>query len=291
MNIQDALLCASVNFKKWAVNARIYVLFALLLLFTVWDFSGIYAYALKVGYSVSPWMFPHLFMMPAAVPIYGCFAILLFCDAPFIDSHMPFLMVRTGRNSWILGQLLYILMASLLYTIINYLITVIAFFPIIDFTSDWGKVLRTLATDLSSATNMGIHLTAVVSGSIVSSYSAIDATLISLGLFFLVTFFTGIVIFSLNLITRKPIGIIVAGIFVFISYFCIYVGTLTIGLKVYYFSPLSWSSLLFIDWSGSGDSPSFAYAIAFLIASTLVLSIFSIATFAKRDVDLTEGSE
>jgi len=84
-------------------------------------------------------------------------------------------------------------------------------------------------------------------------------------------------------------GIITAGILAFVSYFSIFVGRLTRGLKVYYFSPLSWSSLQYIDWHSSGDSPSFLYAIIFLLCASLILSIISVISFSKKDINIAEG--
>lgn len=291
MRIKNAFFCSLTNYKKWIVDIKIYTLFTLIFVFALWHFSEIYEYARIVDSKVSPWIFPHLFITPIVMPIYGCFALLLFSDAPFIDRHMPFVIVRTGRNSWILGQLFYILFTSFLYTLINYIITVIVFLPFIDFTSGWGKVLMTLARDPSSAYKKGIQSTILIDGSMVSFFTAIEATLISLGLFFLVTLFIGVVIFSLNLIVGKMCGIIVAGVLIFISYFSIYVGTFTIGYKVYYFSPLSWISLRYLDWYGSGDSPSIQYAVIFLIGTTLLLSILSIVVFTRKDINLSEGVE
>lgn len=88
------------------------------------------------------------------------------------------------RTSWVVGQLFYIFFTGLLYTIINYILTVICFFPRIEFTTDWGKVIRTLAMNPSSAYQKGIHLTVEINTDIVTTFSAIKATLISLGLFF-----------------------------------------------------------------------------------------------------------
>lgn len=285
MSIRNSILCSFSNFKKWAVDTKLYILLVLIAVFNIWNFSGVYEYAGIVGYGVSPWIFPHIFTAPVAMPVYGCFAILLFSDAPFIDRHTPFLVVRTGRISWVSGQLIYILITSFLYTIVNYAITVISFFHNIEFTSDWGKVIRTLAVNPSSAHNKGISLTVLINNSIVSSFSAIEATIISLVLFFLVTLFLGIVIFSLNLVIGKMSGIITAGIMVFISYFSIYVGRLTIGFKIYYFSPLSWSSLQYIDWYHSGDSPSLQYAVIFLLAASLILSTVSLVSFSRQDIN------
>lgn len=291
MKMYNMFLCALINFRKWVVNPKIYTLFALILVFNIWNFSGVYDYARMVGEGVSPWMFPHLLIYPTVVPIYGFFTMLLFSDAPFIDRHMPLLLVRTGRMTWLSGQLLYIVLTSLAYTMINFLITIISFIPYIDFTTDWGRVIRTLAVNPSSASNKGIQVTTPVQNSIVSSFSAIEATLISLVLFFLVTLFIGIVIFSLNLILGKMSGVIVVGVLVFISYFSIFVGQLTVGLKIYYFSPLSWMSLQYIDWHSSGASPSFAYAITFLLVTSIILIGMTFFSFAKQDINTAEGLE
>ena len=291
MNMTNVFLCSISNYKKWIVDIKIYTLFTLLLVFSIWNFSGIYDYARIVGYGVSPWMFPHILTVPIAMPVYGSFAMLLFSNAPFIDRHTPFIMIRTGRNSWVWGQLLYILITSFLYTMINYLITVISFFPYIAFTNDWGKVIRTLAMNPSSAYDKGIQLTVIVNSNIVTAFSAIEATLISLSMFFLVTLFMGIIIFSLNLIVGKMCGTIIAGILVFVSYFSIYVGRLTIGYHVFYFSPLSWSSLQYIDWYNSGDSPSFLYAVALLLGISILLGIISVISFSRKDINMAEGVE
>jgi hypothetical protein len=291
MKIKNIFLCSIINYKKWVVDIKIYTLFTLILVFNMWNLSEVYEYSKIVGVGVSPWIFPHILINPVAMPIYCCFTMLLFSDAPFIDRHMPFVVMRTGRVSWALGQLLYIFFTSILYTITNYVITVISFLPRIDFTSNWGMVIRTLAMNPSSAHKKGIQLTFLIDNSIVTSFSAIKATMISLVLFFLVTLFVGIIIFSLNLIIGKLSGIIAVGILVFISYFSIFVGRLTIGLKVYYFSPLSWSSLRYIDWYNSGDSPSLQYVVIFLVGVSVMLSVISIILFSRKDINIAEGVE
>lgn len=291
MSIKNIFFCSLTNFKKWIVDIKIYVLFVFILVFSIWNVAEVYAYSKLTGIGVSPWFFPHLLNVPVTVPIYAFFAMLLFSNAPFIDRHMPFILVRTGRITWVLGQLLYIFLASLLYTMINYLITVMAFIPRIDFTSDWGKIIRTLATNPNIAAEKGIEKTVNIQNGIVTTFSAIEATLLSLGLFFLVTFFIGVVIFSLNLMIGKMSGLIAIGILAFISYFSIFVGRITIGLKVFYLSPLSWTSLQYVDWYGSGEAPSFLYVVVFLVGTSLILCFLSIVSFAKKDISIAEGVE
>lgn len=291
MNLRSIISCTLTNYRKWLVDPKMYTLIVLMIVFSIWNFSGIYDYAKVVGFGVSPWIFSHILIFPIAMPIYGSFAVLLFSNAPFIDKHTPFLMIRTGRISWLIGQLIYIVFTSILYTVFHFVISVVTFFPRIEFTADWGKVLRTLAMNPSSLREKGLYSTVFIQNNIVSSFSAIEATLISLGLFCLVTIFIGIIIFSLNIIIGRMAGLIFAGILVFISYFSIFVGTFSIGYKVYYFSPLSWSSLQYIDWHGSGDSPSFLYAITFLLVASVILSLLSVISFSKNDINVAEGIE
>lgn len=287
--MKNIYFCTMMNFRKSTVDVKIYVLLALVITFNVSNLSDVYEYSRVVGVGVSPWIFPHLLINPMSVPIFGCFALLLFSSAPFVDRHKPFVVIRTGKTSWILGQLLYVFITSLLYTLLIYLITVISFIPFIEFTKDWGKVMRTLAVNPNSAVSKGITLTSLINNNIISQFSAIEATLISLGLFFLVTLFIGMVIFSLNLMIGRMSGVITVSILIFISYFSIYVGVLTIGYKTFYFSPLSWGTMQYIDWYSSGDSPSFTYAISFQIIVSIILGILSIIIYLKRDMITAEN--
>jgi len=138
----------------------------------------------KAGWkNVSPWIFPHLFTLPVMMPVYGCFAMLLFCDAPFIDRHTPFLMIRQANflGGW--AALLHFLYRLVIHYNQLYSNSYLLFSPYRIYY--WlGKVIRTLAMNPSSAYQKGIHLTVEINNDIVTTFSAIKATLISLGCFF-----------------------------------------------------------------------------------------------------------
>lgn len=288
---KNTLLCTSVSFRKWAVDTKLLVLAVLILTFSLSNYVDIGTYARAVGARVSPWLFPHILNAAIFVPLYGCFAILLFSDAPFIDRHMPFLIIRTGRLPWILGQMLYIVLASILYSIFQYACTIVAYLHCLELTTDWGKVLRTLASNPMSPYDKGIQLTVGVDNSIIASYSAVGATLLSLGLFTLMTVFLGMLIFCLNLIAGKMTGILVAGVLAFASYFSLGIGQFLLGPRILFFSPLNWGSLLSLTRTASGSLPSIAYAVTFYIAGSLLMAGLSVWAFLRRDVDIGEGVE
>lgn len=139
INIKTAWLCAQLNFKKWSITPRIYMLALVIVAFCLWMFTWIADYAAAVGMAVSPWVFPYLMSMPVMFPIFGCLTTLLFCDAPFTDHHTPFLMIRISKRDWVVGQLLYIVTAAFVYTAFFTLMSMLVLFPHVQFSSNWGE--------------------------------------------------------------------------------------------------------------------------------------------------------
>src|SRR5690625_3817274 len=128
-------LCLGVNFRKWLVNPRIYALAVFIIAFLIYHQSGLSQFAGAHNQGVTPWVFPHL-TTPPVLHVFATFAIILFSDAPFEDKHMPFLMIRSGRRNWIIGQLIYILMASLIYTLFVFIISILALLPNLELRSE-----------------------------------------------------------------------------------------------------------------------------------------------------------
>ena len=288
-SLKNLFLCTGTSLKKWPVNPRIYAVAAALVVFTGWQLHGLTRYAHAAGFAVAPWVFPHILGYPIMILVDCSLIALMFSDAPFLDGHTPFVLIRTGRLHWVLGQLLYIIVAGLLYTLAYYLVTALLLIPNLQLTMDWGKILRTLALDSGSAAKYSISLEVFIDSNLVSKFSAVEATLLALGLHWLVTVFIGVLIFSLNLITRRSVGLIATGIFIFISYVCAYIGRMTLGMGVYYLSPLTWICASYLNWSYTGDYPSPTNAICALAAAILLLSLISAVSFCRRDISIQGG--
>lgn len=287
-DLKTIWLCARVNFSKWPVNPRIYTLAAVIVAFSIWVFSWIADYASIVGVPVSPWVFPYLLTPPVMFMIYGCLTTLLYCDAPFVDSHTPFLIIRTSRRNWVMGQLLYIVLAGFVYTAFFVLMSVVVLVPNVQLTADWGSVLKTIAFNPSSPNKYGITRMVDIGDPVISMFSAIDATLISFGLFWLVTVFIGVLIFCFNIVIGRMSGLIAAGLFTFVAYFSVYVGPLFFGNKIFFVSPLNWSSMFYLGWNGTGSMPSLIYAVGCLTGTILLMSIVSVVEFCKKDMQIQE---
>lgn len=284
-NLKMIRICAQVNFQKWLVNQRIYTLAVLITAFLAYHLFGLTQFSADKGIALTPWVFPHL-ITPPVLQVFACFIILLFSDAPFADRHMPFLIIRSGRRNWIIGQLLYIVVAALFFAIFILFISVIVLIPNVQLSTDWGIILKTLAV----STEIIPSVTIFPDERILTMFSVLEAMLISFGLFWLVSIFIGVLIFCFNIVIGKMSGLIASGVFIFISFFSIIHGRLILGDWISYLSPISWMSVSFFDWENSMgfSSPSLMYAVIFLIGSIILMSIISIIVFCKKDLDIQE---
>lgn len=84
--------------------------------------------------------------------------VLLFCDAPFIEDEQPYIMLRSGRRIWFIGQMLYIVVASVLYLIVLYFISVLVLLPHIEWSAEWGKLLSTFSQTSAAGAKNGISI-------------------------------------------------------------------------------------------------------------------------------------
>lgn len=287
-NLRLIWLCARVNLLKWRVTPRLYMLAAVILAFCLWVFSWISDYAAVVDTPVTPWVFPFFQTMPVYFLIYGFLTILLYSDAPFTDHHTPFILIRTSRLNWTLGQLLYMVIAGFLYTLFFVLMSIVVLIPHLQFSTDWGAVLRTLAFNPASPERYNIVPLAQIGGSIMSMFKAIPAMLVSFGLFWLVSVFMGVVIFCFNLVFGRGSGLVVASVLTFISYFVVFVGRMIYTNNIYYFSPVSWSSMTNIDWGRTGSMPSSTYVITVLSGGIILMSVLSMIIFNRQDLHIIE---
>lgn len=287
-NLKTIWICAQINFHKWPISLRMYTLAGMVIAFSIWGFAWISDYANAVGVAVTPWVFPFILTMPIMFVIYGTLTMFLFSDAPFMDSHTSFLIIRTSRFNWVVGQLLYIFLTGFIYSIFFVFISILVLIPNIQFSWDWGNVLKTIAFDPMSPKKYGITPMLNIGGSVMDMFGGGTATLISMGLFWLVSVFIGVLIFCLNILFGGVSGLIAAGFFTVMSYFSIYLGRISIGNIIYDVSPISWSSIHNLDWYGIGHMPSPMYAIGCLLGSILLMSVISVVAFCKKDLHIQE---
>lgn len=145
------------NFKKWAVNPRLYILLLMEVLYLHSRLSPVGELCARTGYKVTPYLLPFLLDEGSAVMMLFLGVVLLFCDAPFIEDEQPYIMLRSGRRIWFIGQMLYIVVASVLYLIVLYFISVLVLLPHIEWSAEWGKLLSTFSQTSAAGQNGHQH--------------------------------------------------------------------------------------------------------------------------------------
>lgn len=280
-NIRVVLSMAQNNIKKWAINPRIYMILVLLMAYFHSRISSIYMFCVQHDVKITPYLFPYLMSDDHVVLIATLGAMLLFCDAPFIDIEQPYIVMRSGRKKWVLGQLTYIAAASAIYSVVMYLLTLVLLLPRLTFSSEWGKVISTLAQTNSG---MGAGVTINFDRYIYIGYSPIASLLLSLLLCFSVVFFLGTLMFYFNLRINRSAGTIASTLLILWQ-------MVIRKSNTYYIrtSPVSWMKLGQIDINGATDYPSLTYALVGLYVMIIVFGVLSVLAIRKKDIDVLKS--
>lgn len=124
--IRQILMVAGANFRRWQKNPQIVLVFSLafILCFLLSDkvvrFSEYHDTLLQAA---EPFIWT--FGDAGSVLVISLLLLLLFSDMPHLGNEVPFLLVRINRRVWMIGQLLYLVLGTLLFMLFILLATCI----------------------------------------------------------------------------------------------------------------------------------------------------------------------
>ena len=267
---------AANNFRKWQGNPRYYILALLLLMFLNIFLAPVRQAAAYVQLPVSAWVFPFLTSNYYSLMLIMFGFVLFLCDAPFVDSEQAYLIIRCGKKTWLKGQLLYICLASAVYFLTVFLMSVLLLLPNITFYPDWGKLVRTLSqTDLSMQFNVSLD----ISYKIIRLYSPAAAMGLSLLMAWLIGVLLGVLLFILNAFFSRAVGVMVTSGMVLLEIFA-----LNNAFRFTYVSPVSWMSLSILDTEGFSKYPTLSYTLVCTLLMIFILSAIALRWSKKRDI-------
>ncbi|HEY4554560.1 MAG TPA: hypothetical protein VIG80_15310 [Bacillaceae bacterium] len=256
------------NLRKWSSNYRVWVIAILLIILTHNFTKDIGYFARDIGINVSPWIFPFLFTQKYIKLLFFFPLVLLFCDAPFVDNNQPYIISRSGRTPWSIGQIGYIFIASSAYFLFLVFLTLVVNLPNIEYTAEWGKVLGTLANTNAS---IQIGLKTSILSSIIHYFNPIQAMWFSFFLSWLAGIFLGLLIYVVNSVSNsRMFGVLAA------SFFLVLDASVSGRPELYRFSPVSWSNISRIDIEGTTQMPTITYiyiGFALIIGSMVIAAI------------------
>ncbi len=274
--IKAAFAICLQNLRKWATDYRMWTITALLIIMVQIYVDDMQKVADLLGTKISVWIFPFLYAQFHTKVIFTLPVVLMFCNAPFTDKNQVFVYMRVGRAKWLLGQVIYIIIASAVYYLFLLFISVISTVFTAEHSLGWGKTLNMVA--FSDAAQQAGSFYLDVPPIILEFFTPLQAVFFTLLTSWLSAILLGLVVFLFNLITEtRFIGIINSSALV--------VWTVLIsndGFKEFMrFSPISWNTLNNIDAGKMTPYPSFGYCMCVyaVLISALIIGIF---VFGKR---------
>lgn len=269
------------NIRKWGKDYRIWSVAVLVVVMINIYINDLQEICSKLSAPMPVWIFPFMYRQYYMKVIFAIPLILTFCNAPFIDSNQIYVYLRSGREKWLTGQILYIIVTAALY----YLFIIIVTFILLlihgaEFSLQWGKVLKTIAE--VGFSEIGNYPFTSVSSMVIRCFTPIQAMWFT----FLVSWSNavsiGLLIFMFNyLLNNKVIGSLIASFDIVMSFFVDISGYSWL-IK---YSPTSWITLDKIDVGGMTEYPSFSYCML-VYWSVILITTAAIFIFGrKREID------
>jgi hypothetical protein len=114
--IRQVCSVTAYNFRQWYKNPRIIITFALafILCFLLSNKAVSFAHEYKKTMQIFE-AFVWTFADSNSIMLSSLLLVLLFADMPFLSAGTPFYLMRINRTIWLLGQALYIVLATGIY--------------------------------------------------------------------------------------------------------------------------------------------------------------------------------
>lgn len=143
---RSAFSVASVNFHRWKHDLRIWVTLLFITMITARYINPLIQYGLDTGSHSTPYLLSMLFhgttmSIGSAKIIFYIGLLTILCDAPFFHPISPYMILRSRRNAWWLGECIYIIITAFLYMLFITIVSSILVLPIVTLENDWGSAI------------------------------------------------------------------------------------------------------------------------------------------------------
>lgn len=268
--IRPSFSIALMNIRKWLINPRIYILLLLLFIILYDPCSEITAISMGLGIKGPPYLFP-MIVNDQFIRLFINFGlIMLLCDAPFVDTTRPFIIIRSRKRLWALGQFVYIFVSSAIYLFTIFFLTIIMTIPSLGAGDDWGELFFTI-----NRTGVSGRISPVI----MREFSPFWALFQSLILGWLSFVFLGMLIFAINILFNQTIGSIVAAGLVLLS------GEQIPILK--WILPTSLQVVGSLNVSGTSGRPSLVYAYFYILLLIVALIGVNLRIVRVKEIGMT----
>lgn len=226
--------------------------------------------SIAVDYPISWCVFPFAMCSFTYLIMFWFGVIYVNSDVPFMQHVNMYHAIRVGRRRWGLGQIGAIFFRSLIMTAVAIFSTILPLLPKIEWSNEWGKLLRTAATTNALSQYQS---SIVIYYDIFSEYTPLELILFEILLCTLVCTFVGVLMFFLSLYMNKIIAV-AGGLALAISLFPVLNMHPLIRYKLARFVPTVWVQLARIATADHTYYwlPTLSYMILFLLAGIAIMT-------------------
>ena len=261
------LRIAKLNFFYWLSNPKYFLVLLYLILYSYNRIQDLGRLARDLNTSVSPWVFPFLPGLGAGfLPMMLGF-VLLVSDAPFRTRLQGLVMQRAGKRAWLSGQLLYILIVSIAFTALMWVLSWIWLLPELSWDEDWGVMLTSLA--INGGVPPGYDVWLKFSYDVIKNTSPLAVTAWCAASMSSICFLLGVIMSACNLWLAKGWGAVLIATLTAIS---LIPDTKSFNpgpiRYILWISPLNW-----MDYSLMGHQSQYLPSHTFAICGPLALGI------------------
>lgn len=276
------LRIAKLNFCRWKHDPKYMVVVLYLFLYSFERTCEIPLFAQDLGVKICPWLFPFLPCLGSGfLPFMLGFALLI-SDAPFRTRQQGLVMQRTGKRPWLLGQLLYLFIVCIGFTVFMWVLSWLWLIPDLTWSGEWGDFFYTVAMrNVIFEYNVPLEFPYAV----VKNTNPVMITLWCAAAMASVCFMFGVIMVACNLWLKKGCGTAIIAILSAISLIPD-MSAFTPGPIRYilWFSPINW-----MDYSLMGNTgeflPSHAFSIICPLLLALGLSAILLLTIGKCNIE------
>lgn len=243
-------------------NSKMTVFVILMIVVSRSYVGAIRQFSVAVDYPSSWCVFPFAMCSFSYLIMFWFGVIYANSDVPFMQHVNMYHAIRVGRKCWALGQIGGIFIRSIVLTVVAVICTILPLLPDIEWSNEWGKLLRTAATTNALSEYQSSVL---IYYDIFSEYTPIELILLEILLCTLICTFVGVLMFLFSLYINKIIAIALFPVLNMHPLIC---------YKLARFVPTVWAELARIAtvdhtyyWL-----PSLSYMVVFLLVGITIMT-------------------
>ena len=271
------------NFRRWKSDVRIWLILGFVGMLLIKELRGITAYGLEHEAECTAYLFPFLFAdsiisvgtMKVMLFLGG---ILLLCDAPFIYSNTPYVIMRSRREKWWISECLYIFTTVLLYMLFIMLVSMLAVLPVAVFGQEWGNAVFDFqngnGTMGAGEIKRAYEIFVIMPRDTVGYLYPLGAHLYTFVTATAALFLLGLLQYVVNLLTKSMFwGFAAASAFIFLDPLLYYFSSEPAFRWAPLFSPLCWINAERLNLVNRNNVLSVPFVVSMFVILTVLLLV------------------